>query len=713
MQVLRKYRPLRCVRTRPRVSLLLGIISLLLLFDWLRHSVSKCSLDEHNVSKRTLEGRPSNNTATKVIKRRLYNTQALIKPSRFVTTGSARLHLIIQFPVLNTSGRVDDDVTKRQMEYIYCLQRNLLSPHLRLSTSVYQIISIPQSSFESVLSRLLNTQKRRLGTNQISSLLFSKTLWKNLELQDFSVTSERAKADCKEIKCIVLNPEELSPGQTIMEKLEVIITVLLLCLVALGVYVATSWTLSRKKKKEDEGDREGVPYKYLDEEAENARKKVATAYAQETMPKITITPVQPRPDFPRSLLSSDELFSDEEEEESQSDDHLDLGRLYFALRYDQHRSMLIVRLIRAEDIPMDREATSTYVDVHLLPLNLQSHTFEPYETTINVSFREVYEFPLSQLDLAQQTLNLHICRYDSYSRRSSIGDVFLALAELSAQGIDFTREVFLCRNIISHQEIYRTLGRRKRLHPVDEEEQEEGEKKPESITKEKKVSRKVSSQRMWDVLRRAAKSGAYKGEYLPSESAMHWESIFSPGASSTEGYRFVSAPTSPVKSPDFAYFSGPGPSGERRDDTSEEEGEEEREESAVDVPTDESEFESSADEQESDRRHVERSQSPPVKTVQLSPAPEEYYRIVPITPFTPYKDKGEVTEPSFSWKLPHTYTSHDRDVVQTLSQAYKEPRVVPFASVSQFEPGAPPAKKVSFNPPSVKSGSDVGEQRSA
>ena len=49
--------------------------------------------------------------------------------------------------------------------------------------------------------------------------------------------------------------------------------------------------------------------------------------------------------------------------------------------------MLIVRLIRAEDIPMEREATSTYVDVHLLPLNLQSHTFEPYDTTFNVSFR--------------------------------------------------------------------------------------------------------------------------------------------------------------------------------------------------------------------------------------------------------------------------------------------------------------------------------------
>ena len=67
--------------------------------------------------------------------------------------------------------------------------------------------------------------------------------------------------------------------------------------------------------------------------------------------------------------------------------------------------------------------------------------------------REVYEFPLSQSEMALQTLNLHICRYDSYSRRTSVGDVFLALAELSAQGIDFTREVFLCRNIISHQEV--------------------------------------------------------------------------------------------------------------------------------------------------------------------------------------------------------------------------------------------------------------------
>ena len=98
-----------------------------------------------------------------------------------------------------------------------------------------------------------------------------------------------------------------------MEKLEIVIAVLLLCLVALGVYVTTYWTLSRKKRRDAEDDprKTEVQYRYLEEKAENERKKVATAYAQETMPRITITPVQPRPNFPRVrpiLLSNRDLY---------------------------------------------------------------------------------------------------------------------------------------------------------------------------------------------------------------------------------------------------------------------------------------------------------------------------------------------------------------------------------------------------------------------
>ena len=43
-------------------------------------------------------------------------------------------------------------------------------------------------------------------------------------------------------------------------------------------------------------------------------------------------------------MSSDEMLStdDDDEEESSDDLHPDLGRLYFALRYDQHRWDIII-----------------------------------------------------------------------------------------------------------------------------------------------------------------------------------------------------------------------------------------------------------------------------------------------------------------------------------------------------------------------------------
>ena len=226
---------------------------------------------------------------------------------------------------------------------------------------------------------------------------------------------------------------------------------------------------------------------------------------------------------------------------------------------------------------------------------------------------------------------------------------------------------------------------------------------------------------MWDVLRRAVRSGSYKGAHLPSDSAMYWESIFSPGTSSPEGYNYASPKSSPVKSSEF-YFSGPGPPGDHREEPEEEQGAswKGRQETAAHyspIPTDESEIESSANEQDTNERRSERSHSSAVEPVQLSPAPEEYYRIVPITPFTPRQDYRERTEPSFSWKLPQTFTSHDRDVVQTLSQTYKEPRVVSFGSRPRYETRdgeePPPAKQRLFERTTVKGGRETRGHRQA
>ena len=233
------------------------------------------------------------------------------------------------------------------------------------------------------------------------------------------------------------------------------------------------------------------------------------------------------------------------------------------------------------------------------------------------------------------------------------------------------------------------------------------------------TGKKVSSQKMWDVLRRAVRSGSYKGAYLPSDSTMYWESIFTPGVSSAEGYGFSSATGSPVKSSEFS-FSGPGPP-----DASREETEDHlaswggRQGSTFHFPpvhTDESEIESSANEQESNEIRSEHSYSSPVEAVQLSPAPEEYYRIVPITPFSSCKGKKEVNEPSVSWKLPQTFTSYNRDVVETLSQAYNEPRAVSLGSRPRYErigeEEAPPAKQRLFGPSAPARSRETRRRRS-
>ena len=55
-------------------------------------------------------------------------------PEKFMV--GARLHLIVQIPVLNITNELENSqVVLRQKEYIYCLRRNLISPHVSLLSS--------------------------------------------------------------------------------------------------------------------------------------------------------------------------------------------------------------------------------------------------------------------------------------------------------------------------------------------------------------------------------------------------------------------------------------------------------------------------------------------------------------------------------------------------------------------------------------------------
>ena len=82
------------------------------------------------------------------------------------------------------------------------------------------------------------------------------------------------------------------------------------------------------------------------------------------------------------------------------------------------------------------------------------------------------------------------------------------------------------------------------------------------------------------------------------------------------------------------------------------------------------------------RERLQSSSSSHASPLRLSPAPEEYYKLVPVTPITPLspiKKRRSKTDPPISWRVPESSTSRDRDIVQTLATSYRKPRVVAAA----------------------------------
>lgn len=72
--------------------------------------------------------------------------------------------------------------------------------------------------------------------------------------------------------------------------------------------------------------------------------------------------------------------------------------------------------------------------------------------------------------------------------------------------------------------------------------------------------------------------------------------------------------------------------------------------------------------------------------LQISPAPEEYYRLVPFTPYTPASPLKKPKDPNVSWHVPESFTSKGPDVVQALSDIYTDPRIVTSANLRQNRP---------------------------
>ncbi|XP_070252877.1 synaptotagmin-6 [Myotis yumanensis] len=122
------------------------------------------------------------------------------------------------------------------------------------------------------------------------------------------------------------------------------------------------------------------------------------------------------------------------------------GKINFSLRYDYEAETLIVRILKAFDLPAKDFCGSSdpYVKIYLLPDRKCKQQTRVHRKTLNPTFDEHFHFPVPYEELADRKLHLSVFDFDRFSRHDMIGEVILDnLFEAS----DLSRETSIWKDI--------------------------------------------------------------------------------------------------------------------------------------------------------------------------------------------------------------------------------------------------------------------------
>ncbi|KAG1961618.1 synaptotagmin-6 [Pimephales promelas] len=122
------------------------------------------------------------------------------------------------------------------------------------------------------------------------------------------------------------------------------------------------------------------------------------------------------------------------------------GKINFSLRYDYENEMILVKILKAFDLPAKDLCGSSdpYVKIYLLPDRKQKFQTRVHRKTLNPTFDESFQFPVPYDELSARKLHLSVFDFDRFSRHDMIGEVILDnLLEVS----DLSRETSIWRDI--------------------------------------------------------------------------------------------------------------------------------------------------------------------------------------------------------------------------------------------------------------------------
>ncbi|XP_051546448.1 synaptotagmin-10 isoform X3 [Myxocyprinus asiaticus] len=124
------------------------------------------------------------------------------------------------------------------------------------------------------------------------------------------------------------------------------------------------------------------------------------------------------------------------------------GKLSFALSYDYEEQALVVRILKALDLPAkDFTGTSDpYVKIYLLPERKKKFQTRVHRKTLNPTFDEVFYFSVEYSELCNRKLHFSVYDFDRFTSHDMIGEVVVDnLFELS----DLSREAVVWKDILA------------------------------------------------------------------------------------------------------------------------------------------------------------------------------------------------------------------------------------------------------------------------
>ncbi|MEE6488638.1 hypothetical protein FKM82_015296 [Ascaphus truei] len=118
-------------------------------------------------------------------------------------------------------------------------------------------------------------------------------------------------------------------------------------------------------------------------------------------------------------------YPEDNEESDFPEDNI--GRIWFAVEYEQETERLVLSLIKARNLHFSSESCCPFVKIHLLPDKRRYLQSKTKRKTLNPQFDENFVFQVSGRTLHQRTLQFSVYHVDKIKKHHLLGQVMFPL----------------------------------------------------------------------------------------------------------------------------------------------------------------------------------------------------------------------------------------------------------------------------------------------